>query len=151
MALILVGKSLCDEIDKLKFAFESSMSLWVKKNGILISQYFAESYPALGSSLFRVCIQYAEDKDRAEWISAFLKPWAAVMHLMPDTIMNEKSIPNYVKKYNQQLLDQQFIQNEDEQKQHQIPSVPKQSHYKIHQHNKHETFALLSRLFESTG
>eukprot|EP00488_Nonionellina_sp_1-RS-2012_P004174 TRINITY_DN9319_c0_g1_i1.p1 TRINITY_DN9319_c0_g1~~TRINITY_DN9319_c0_g1_i1.p1 ORF type:complete len:141 (-),score=38.61 TRINITY_DN9319_c0_g1_i1:119-493(-) len=81
MAEILVGDRLVAKLDKLKFAFESSMSLWVRKNGILISEYFAQSYPALGSLLFRVCIQYAEDKDRAEWISAFLKPWARMIHL----------------------------------------------------------------------
>ena len=145
MASILVGKQLIDKIDKLKFAFESSMSLWVRKNGILISQYFANAYPALGSFLFRVCIQYAEDKDRAEWISAFLKPWATVMHLMPDTIITDKSIPKYVKEYNQQ-----YIHNTDNNDDNKNEEYKQEQEYKIHQHNKHETFALLSRLFDST-
>lgn len=105
MAEILVGRSLVERIDKLKFAFESAMSLWVRKNGILISHYFATSYPALGSLFFRVCIQYAEDKDRAEWISALLKPWATVIHLMPNN--PSCAIPEYVNRYNAAVIEQQ--------------------------------------------
>ena len=76
MATILVGDSL------------------VRKNGIIISELFSKSYPAIGSLLFRICIQYADNTKRAEWIATFLKPWAKIIDLrnnqanvIPDNIM----------------------------------------------------------------
>ena len=84
MANILVGDSLVNKIDELKFAFESNMALWVRNNGVKISELFSKSYPAIASLLFRICIQHADNTKRAEWIATFLKPWAKVIHLKPD-------------------------------------------------------------------
>eukprot|EP01083_Nonionella_stella_P084549 234105_1 len=140
MADILVGDRLVVALDKLKFAFESSMSLWVRKNGILISSYFAQSYPTLGSLLFRVCIQYAEDKDRAEWISAFLKPWAKTISLIPET---KVICPEYVHKYNEKYVESSAISR-------MVAPQVKAKSKKTHQYLKHQTFVLLSTLFSST-
>ncbi|ETO32000.1 hypothetical protein RFI_05118 [Reticulomyxa filosa] len=81
LAHIVVGKTLVNEIDKYKFAFESSMSLWVRKNGGHISRLFAKHFPSIGGALFRDAIKYTETSDRREWITTFLKPWAREIHL----------------------------------------------------------------------
>lgn len=99
MAGILVGVKLVSKIDELKFAFESNMSLWVRKNGLKISEYFANMYPVIASLLFRVCIQYAENSERAEWIFTFLKPWARKIQLMPN---EQHVIPEYIKQMNEE-------------------------------------------------
>ncbi len=61
MANILVNDKLVGKIDKLKFSFESSSLLCIQESGILISSYFANTYPTISSTFVNVCTNYAKD------------------------------------------------------------------------------------------